>query len=181
MRKAIGISGSPKKGGNTEILVNEALRAIASKGPRTELLSIAGKSIAASTGDDKLDLSICDDAHEFIQKMLEADAIIVGSPVYFRNVSGQLKALMDRTHYLHVGYRLRGKLGGAIVVTGSTGVDSTLEVINSFFLQHRMILCHPGAFARLPRSTDVRDEEAALRGASDLGNALASLLNRLDR
>ncbi|MFB0523510.1 MAG: flavodoxin family protein [Candidatus Bathyarchaeia archaeon] len=177
--KVLGISGSPRKGGNTEIFVSETLRTIDSMGLRTELLAVAGRRILPSTGDDERDMSLDDDAHEFTEKMLEADGIIIGSPVYFQNTSGQLKSLMDRTHYFHVGYRLRGKVGGAIAVTGSTGVGSTLAIINSFFLQHRMMICHPGAFAILRKPSNVRLDEAALRGAHDLGDAVASLLKRL--
>jgi len=135
MLKVLGISGSPRRGSNTEIVVNEALQAIASNGIRVELLSVAGRRILSSVGDNRQDLSVDDDAHEFIERMLEANGIVVGSPVYFRNVSGQLKNLMDRTHFLHASYKLGGKVGGAIAVTGSTGAESTLAIINSFFLQ----------------------------------------------
>jgi len=179
MLKVLGISGSPRRGSNTEIVVNEALQAIASNGIRVELLSVAGRRILSSVGDNRQDLSVDDDAHEFIERMLEANGIVVGSPVYFRNVSGQLKNLMDRTHFLHASYKLGGKVGGAIAVTGSTGAESTLAIINSFFLQHRMVVCHPGAFAVLRRVASVRENELALKGARDLGGALASLLRRL--
>ncbi|MDO9097889.1 MAG: flavodoxin family protein [Candidatus Methanoperedens sp.] len=103
--KILGISGSPRAKGNTDILVQEALRAASGMGAKTEFIALSGKKIkpcigcgTCYTGNSK---GICvikdDDIPRIYEAMKEADGIIVGSPVYFLSVTAQLKALFDRS------------------------------------------------------------------------------------
>src|SRR3972149_6417042 len=99
--KVQGIVGSPRKGGNTEIMVREVLKSTHQSGADTDIFLIAGKAIAgcdacgscARTGRCK----IKDDMQELYQKMEWADAIVFGSPVSFNYVTAQAKAIIDRT------------------------------------------------------------------------------------
>jgi multimeric flavodoxin WrbA len=86
MLKAIGIVGSPRRGGNTEILTAHCLKAIAEEGLKTELVRLAGRDIRGCNAcgychEHPGDCSIEDDMQPIRKKMLAADVIVVGSPV----------------------------------------------------------------------------------------------------
>src|SRR4030067_3715719 len=102
--KALGIVGSPRKGGNTELLMKHTLRVISEEGIETELLSLAGKHIRPCTAcmacRKEETCSIDDDVFPIYLKMKEADAIIIGSPVYFQGPSGLVRAFMERVGYI---------------------------------------------------------------------------------
>jgi len=97
----VGISGSPKKAGNTEFLLGEALAVAKERGFQTERLLCAEMSV-----DFCNDCGDCskgkpcpkkDDMPGILEALEKAEGIIVASPVYFGNVTGQLKAVFDRT------------------------------------------------------------------------------------
>ena len=103
--KVLGICGSPRKGGNTEFLLNQALDAAKSVNPKyveTEAYSIAGKEYlpclscftCAKTGECVR--SKKDDFNELRDKWIDADAIIMAVPVYHMSIPGQLKCFIDR-------------------------------------------------------------------------------------
>ena len=122
--KVLAIAGSPVKNGNTEILIKEALNAAKEEGVKTEFVSLANMRVEPcnlqtcndACGKGK-ECPIQDDAKGIIDKMIHADALIIGSPVYFRTVSAQLKALMDRTRMVYYPKRkMKNELGGALAV-----------------------------------------------------------------
>ena len=87
MTKIVGIVGSPRRGRNSEFLVNEALKTAAEEGAETELISLAGKEIKPCDAcqrcrDKNVDCHIQDDLAPIFKKMLEADGIILATPVY---------------------------------------------------------------------------------------------------
>lgn len=142
--KVIGISGSHRHG-NTDDLVKKALEICAGGGLETEFISLADLRIEYCTDCDtcrsEFKCSITDDAFSILEKMAKADAIIIGSPVYFASVSGKLKALLDRTLPLRRnGMKLGGKFGGAIAVGGSRngGQEFTIRDIQNWMLLHEM-------------------------------------------
>ncbi len=100
MMKAVGIVGSPRKNGNTEMLTEHTLKAIAEEGLDTELIRLAGLDIRPCTAcmvcRDEERCLIDDDLFPLYAKMKEADAIILASPVYFGSATALLKALMER-------------------------------------------------------------------------------------
>ena len=122
--KIVGISGSPRKAGNTEFLLNEALAVAAEYGFQTErlLCSELNFDFCSDCGDCSKGKPCPnkDDMHKVLRAMQEAEGRIVASPVYFGNVTAQLKAIFDRTIPLRrQGFRLRNKIGCAIAVGGS--------------------------------------------------------------
>ena len=136
--KILGIVCSPRKGGNTEILVKEALDAARDAGCETELVLVADNSIAPCDGCGACkENGICkikDDMETIYQQLESADGVIFGTPVYFANVSAQAKAIMDRTRaFLWTG-RLRGKVAAAIVVTTRVGAGQVLSLLYSYFV-----------------------------------------------
>jgi multimeric flavodoxin WrbA len=141
--KIFGIVCSPREGGNTEILVREALEAAREAGAETELFLVAGKDIApcdacgACEGDG---ICIVEDDMQTVYKQLEtADGVIFGTPVYFVNVTAQAKAIMDRTYPLLRSGKLRGKVAAALVAARRVGAGQVLSLMYAYFVGQRMI------------------------------------------
>ncbi len=141
--KILGIVCSPRRGGNTEILVKEALEAAREAGGETELIIVADKNIAPCDGCGACEGDgICiidDDMQEIYQQLELADGVIFGTPVYFVNVTAQAKAIMDRTYPLLRTGKLRGKVAAPIVVARRVGAGQVLSLMYSYFVGQRMI------------------------------------------
>lgn len=146
--RILGIVCSPRKGGNTEILVTEALAAAREAGGETELVLVADKNIAACDGCGACrETGICkvkDDMQTIYEQLERADGVILGTPVYFLNVTAQAKAVMDRTYALLWGRKLRGKVAAAIVAARRLGAGQVLSILYPFFAVHRMIIAGGG-------------------------------------
>ncbi|MEA3255192.1 MAG: flavodoxin family protein [Candidatus Altiarchaeota archaeon] len=149
MIKILGISGSPRGEGNTSLLVKKALEVCRMKGAETEYISLAGKEILYCVDCNACVLGnnfLCpkqDDVSGILEAMTSSDALIIGSPTYFSSVSGQLKALFDRTLPLRRNnFQLSGKVGGAIAVGGSRngGQEFVIRDIHNWMLLHEMIV-----------------------------------------
>jgi multimeric flavodoxin WrbA len=142
--RLLGISCSPRKKGNTEILVNEALKAAAEAGWQTDTFFMSGKQVAPCAACGRCHregaCAIKDDMQELYVLMDKADGIILASPVYFGNVSAQAKAVMDRTFALLGKHSLRDKLAGAIVATRRVGAIQARSLIYTFCISHGMIV-----------------------------------------
>lgn len=145
--KVIGISGSPRVNGNTQIAVGLALEEIAKAGIATELVSLAGKTITPCTAcmackreprctiDD-------DDFGPIYEKILQADGLILGSPVYFGSATPQMMALLDRVGYVSRsnGGLLKYKVGGPIAVARRAGQNFTYAQLALFYGLNEMIV-----------------------------------------
>ena len=110
--KVLGISGSPRLGGNTDILLQEVLKGAESQGVETETIFICDRQIAPCEHCDSClvlgDCKIPDDMHDIYRQMNEADAIVIASPVHFLGLTAQLKAAVDRCQALWARkYRLK--------------------------------------------------------------------------
>ena len=157
--KILGVSGSPRKAA-TEYAVSEALKAAAEfGGVETELISLRGKTIHFCIHCNRCireNVSYCpqfdDDMTAFYPKFIEAQGIILGSPVYQMATTAQLMAFMNRLRPLGK-MVLTGesstKVGGAIAVGGTRhgGQETTLDVINNMFFSTGMIVVSGGIFA----------------------------------
>lgn len=150
--KVLGISGSPRPGGNTDILVKLALEGLAQEGLDTEFLSLADRPIKpcmACRGCVKADGLRCvqeDPAFEgIVERFVAADGVLLGSPVYFGSATPQIMALVDRVGYVARAKEnfLRRKVGAAIVVARRAGQNFTFAQLNYFFLINEMIV--PGS------------------------------------
>jgi multimeric flavodoxin WrbA len=150
--RVLGISGSPRRGGNTDTLIDTALTVLADEGLETEFLSLADRPIKpcmACAGCFKSEEIRCvqeDPAFEgLIAKFAAADGILIGSPVYFGSATPQTMALLDRVGYVarHHPQLLRRKVGAAIVVARRAGQNFTLAQLNYFFLISEIII--PGS------------------------------------
>lgn len=150
--KALGISGSPRQGGNTDLLIQTALEVLQQEGIQTEFISLADRPIKpciACEGCRTAKQIRCvqeDPAFEgMIERFIAADGILVGSPVYFGSATPQTMALLDRVGYVarHNNNFLRRKVGAAIVVGRRAGHNFTFAQLNYFFLISEMIV--PGS------------------------------------
>lgn len=150
--KAIAICGSPREGGNTEILLRRCLKALAAKGLATELVALAKLRIEpcrACLLCQKASDHACaikdDDFHAVFGKLVAADVIIVGSPVYFGSATAQIMALLDRAGFVSRmnGNLLARKLGGPIVVARRAGQNFTFAQLLLWYMINGMIV--PGS------------------------------------
>ncbi len=149
---AIAINGSPRKGGNTETLLKAALAPLTAAGWETELVRIGGKLMRGCLAcnkcferQDKKCIQTEDSLNEVLAKILRAQAVIIGSPTYFTDVSAETKALLDRVGYVSFanGRLLRGKIGAAVVAVRRGGGTHVYDTINHMYLMSQMIV--PGS------------------------------------
>ena len=185
--KVIGIVGSPRKNGNTELLTAHTLRAISEEGLDTELIRLAGLEIkpcnACMVCREGESCPIEDDLFPIYLKMKEAEGIVLASPVYFGSATAQIKALLDRVGYISLahGKPFNGKVGGALVVARRAGKNFTLAQLTYWFQILGFFI--PGstywnvAFGR--ERGDVEHDEEGLRTAWNFGKNMAFLIRKL--
>jgi len=149
---AIAVNGSPRSGGNTELLLKEVLGELDTAGWDTELVKVGGTAIRGCIACkqcfkniDNLCAVKSDNFNDIFTKMLRADAMILGSPTYFAAVSADLKALIERAGYVAYAndQAFSGKLGAAVVAVRRGGATHAYDTINHMFQMSRMIL--PGS------------------------------------
>ena len=178
--KILGISGSPRKNGTTVAMLEEALNAAKGDGAETELYSVAGKDIrgciACHACGETGKCAQEDDMQELYPKMLEADGIIFGTPIYFWEMTAQAKAVMDRTFALNFGGKsLENKVCGVIACAGSLGIISALKDYSYYIIQKRMLPAFQvSSYARNPE--DLRSMEGCLKTLKDMGRQMVALI-----
>lgn len=188
--KVIGINGSPRRGGNTGILIKTVFQELEKEGIETELIQLGGKMVHGCTACMKcreIKDARChiknDVINDIIAKMLDADGIILGSPVYFADITPEMKALIDVAGYVvrGNGHLLRRKVGAAVIVERRGGALHAFETINNFFLINQMII--PGSsywnFAFGAAPGDVLNDEEGIRIMHTLGENMAWLMKKL--
>ncbi|MBQ8357491.1 MAG: flavodoxin family protein [Clostridia bacterium] len=101
MKKVLILSGSPRKNGNSDMLCDEFEKGATEAGHKVEKIRIAEKKIgycrACYACKETGVCAIKDDMAEILQKMIDADVLVLASPVYFYSIDAQLKTLIDRT------------------------------------------------------------------------------------
>ncbi|MCK9152410.1 flavodoxin family protein [Methanobacterium alcaliphilum] len=193
MVKIIGIIGSPRIGGNTAFLVEKAMQSAEENGAETEIIQL-GKSninpcIACNKCKETGNCSIDDDMESILENLSSAEGIIIGSPVYFGNVTAQTKMFIDRSRPLRAGFQLKNKVGGAISVGASRngGQETTCAAIHDFLLIHDAIIvsdgaptAHYGATGVGGGKNDCQTDEAGIETAKNLGKRVCELAIKLD-
>ena len=184
--KVVGIVGSPRLGGNTEILTRIALEEIRNEGVRIELITLAGKSIApcdacrscVKTGK----CHFKDDFDSIYAKVKKADGVILATPVYYGAATPQITALISRFYRMR-GKPLKHKVGGAIVVARRAGKNFTFAQLMFFFMLHEMIV--PGstywnvAFGR--NKGEVEKDEEGVNTIKNFAHNLAWLVKKISK
>lgn len=146
--KVLAINGSPNVNGNTSFAINVVLQELEKQGIESEIITIGNQNISGcfacgtcvSTGDCKCIIE--DGLNEWIQKMVEADGIILGSPVYFSGVNGTMKSFLDRAFFVTAvsGRPFRHKVGAAVVAVRRSGGIPTFEQLNKYFSFSEMLM-----------------------------------------
>jgi multimeric flavodoxin WrbA len=187
---AVAISGSPRKQGNTEMLLQRCLDGLAAKGIPGQLISLRDKTIKgcrACNGcvrnKDKLCCTKDDDFQPVFEAMRAADIILVGSPVYFGSAAPELMALLDRAGYVARanGNLFSRKLGGPFAVARRAGHNFTYAQLMFWFMINELVV--PGssywnvALAREPGK--VAEDVEALATADRFAENLAWLAERI--
>jgi len=177
--KVVAIVGSPHPDGNTSYLVDEALKELASRGIETEKISLAECAIAPCQGHDKCGtFKVCkikDDGPAVIQKFNAADAVILASPVYFGDVTAQMKAFIDRNFFtfIHDG-RKKAKYAGLIAIGGGGGAEETAATLKRFAgLPDEAFFIVAGYHGEKA----AKDKPALVKQARDMGKQIAAKLN----
>ena len=188
--KVLGINCSPRRGGNTEILIKEVFKALNKEGIETEFFQLGGKKANGCIACMKCRKEKDGKCHqkndlinECIKKMVKADGIIIGSPVYFADLTPEAKALIDVAGYAlrGAGNPLKHKPGAAVIAVRRAGAIHAFDSINHFFLINEMII--PGSsywnIAIGREKGEVLKDEEGMKTMQVLGENLAWLLKRL--
>jgi multimeric flavodoxin WrbA len=188
--KVIAINGSPRKKGNTAMLIDTVLAELKKEGIETEQVQLGGKKIHGCTAcmkcfenQNKLCSIDNDILNVIMTKMVEADGIIIGSPTYFANVTSEVKALIDRAGMVSIanGYMLKRKVGAAVVAVRRAGATAAFDAINKLYFINQLIV--PGSVywnLRLGvEEKDVKNDEEGLNTMKILGENMAWLLRKI--
>ncbi len=146
--KVLAINGSPNENGNTSFAIRAVCDELEKEHFETEILHIGNKKlhgciacgVCISKGDCRCALD--DGINEWILKMVEADGIILGSPVYFSGVNGTMKSFLDRAFFVAAvsGRPLRHKVGAAVVAVRRSGGVATFEQLNNYLCFSEMLI-----------------------------------------
>jgi multimeric flavodoxin WrbA len=189
--KVVAFNGSARKGGNTAILLKYALKELEIEGIETELVEMSGKKIhgclacrECSKRKDNRCGQTGDMGNEYIEKMMQADGILLGSPTYVADVTPEIKALMDRACLVSGanGGLFRRKVGAAVVVARRGGAIHAFDSLNHFFLISEMI--SPGSsYWNIGYGREIGDaekDEEGIRIMKTLGKNMAWLLKKIN-
>lgn len=188
--KIVAFNGSPRRKGNTSILIEEMFNVFQNEGIETEKVQLGNKLVHGCTAcgkcreaqDGKCHIKN-DHLNYCIEKMVEADGIILGSPVYFADVTTEIKALMDVAGYVTRGngHLLKRKVGAGIVAVRRGGALPTFDAMNRFFLINQMIV--PGSsywnFAFGKQPGDVLNDEEGMQTMRTLAENMAWVLKKI--
>jgi multimeric flavodoxin WrbA len=188
--KVVAFNGSARKNGNTSILLNFVLEELQHEGVQTEMIQMAGMKIhgclacrqcfAQKNGRCSQE---SDEGNGLINKMIESDGILLGSPTYVADISPEIKALIDRACMVSraSGGILRRKVGAAVVAVRRAGAIHAFDALNHFFLLSEMII--PGSSywnIGIGREIgEVRNDAEGIETMRVLGRNMAWLLKRI--
>ena len=145
--KVVLFNGSPRKEGNTSRCLKIVMNELTSKGIECEYIWVGMENLQGCTAcyqcaknKDKKCVIRDDKINQYIEKILQADGIILGSPTYFANVSTPIKAIIDRVGLVSKvnGDLLKNKVGAAVVAVRRQGATHVFSSINFFFLINQM-------------------------------------------
>lgn len=179
--KFVGILGSARKGGNTDLLLNVALEEAKEGVVFVDKISLKDKSIApcdGCMGCTKTGKCVIDDDAQYIySKMLESDGIIWATPVYFWSMTGQTKTLMDRTYaLLYPKLQLASKVGGLITVAGSRGCMNTANIFHMYFNYNHMFFAEFASDYAAGKG-EIKKNTLAINTVKEMVHQMISLIN----
>lgn len=188
--KVVGFNGSARKDGNTALLIRRVFEELEKEGIETELVQLAGQKIhgcaacyTCFSAKNKRCVMADDIVNSCIEKMDQADGIILGSPTYFADCSAQMKALIDRTGFVTKANNsmLARKVGAAVVSVRRAGAIHAFDSMNHFFTIGQMIIVGSSYWnVGIGREIgEVAKDEEGLATMSTLGQNMAWLLKKI--
>jgi multimeric flavodoxin WrbA len=181
--KIVGLSFSPRPDGNTMILLDQVLKGAQHENADVDIVSIAGKNIQPCDGCNSCrHTGTChiqdDDVPAILEKMLAADGLVFGTPVYFYNMTGQAKSVIDRTFSLNQPDRnLANKVGGVVALAGSLGLVDALKDFY-FYMITRQILPAGFVAAYAGARGEIKKKEKAMLQAYTLGQQIVHMVEQ---
>jgi multimeric flavodoxin WrbA len=188
--KVLAFNGSGRKNGNTAFLVNTVLDELSKQGIETEFIHLAGDvpqgciaCYKCFENKDQKCAVITDNLNEHLGKMIKADGILLGSPVYFADATAGIKALIERCGMVSLanGGLLKRKVGAAVVAVRRAGAVRTFDTLNHLFLHAQMIITG-SSYWNLGIGRDpgqAKDDEEGIQTMETLGKNMAWLLNKI--
>ncbi len=141
MTRIMAIQGSPRKGGNTHLMLDAVLEGAREVGAETALVHLTGLDIGECTGCSACwrgcDCPLADDMNALYPKLAESDVIVLGTPVYWYGPTALLKAFLDRLVYFNCPEnraKIRGKKVAAVIPYEETGPDTVAPLVKMFEL-----------------------------------------------
>lgn len=189
--KVVAINGSPRKGGNTEIMLNAALEPLRAVGVETKIIQVGGKNIHGCRGcwacvkaANRKCVFNDDIVNEILEDMFSADAIIFGTPSYYGNMTSELKAIIDRAGIVASanGKLFRHKVGAAVIAERRGGGSFIQASIHEMMLMTEMII--PGStywnFGFGRDKGEVSEDAEAMANMKNLGENILMLIQKLN-
>jgi len=188
--KVVAFNGSARKDGNTAILINYVFEELKKENIKTELVQFAGKKVRGCTAcrkcfetKNKQCVIKNDMINECIEKMVDADGVILGSPIYFADITPEIKALVDRAGYVSKANddMLRRKVGAAVIAVRRAGAIHGFDSLNHFFFISQMIV--PGSsywnIGIGREKGEVEKDEEGIQIMRTLGQNMAWVMKKL--
>lgn len=186
----IAFNGSGRRDGNTALLLKTVLNELSKQGIQTELIQLAGRApqgclacYKCFEGRDQRCAVSADNLNEYLAKMINADGIVLGSPVYFTDVTAGIKALIERCGMVSLanGGLLKRKVGAAVVAVRRAGAVRTFDTLNHLFLHGQMIIAGSSywnvGIGREPGQ--VKEDGEGIQTMETLGKNMAWLLKKI--
>lgn len=188
--KVLGINGSARKDGNTAIIINKVFEELNKQGIETELVQFAGQIIEPckacfACGEQKNCVHRKDIFRETFDKMMEADGILLSSPVYSANISAGMQAFLERAAVVcdmnRGSLNNKYKVGASVVALRRGGALSAVDAMNHFFMNQEMVIVGSTywnmVYGQMPG--DVLKDEEGLQNMQNLGENMAYVLHKL--
>ncbi|MFP4169705.1 MAG: flavodoxin family protein [Methanomassiliicoccales archaeon] len=187
--KVVAFNGSPREDGNTHRLLQMVLEQLEAEDIETEMVQLGGKEIrgcnacfrCAKEKDGRCHLNE-DMVNDCIEKMVEADGIVIGSPTYFSDLTPETKALIDRAGFVakNNGYMLSRKVGAPVAAVRRAGSIHVLDSITHFFTINDMVVCGSSYWnmGLGGKKGDVDQDDEGVETMRRLGRNMAWLIKR---
>jgi multimeric flavodoxin WrbA len=190
MAKVVAFNGSPRKDGNTSILIGHIFAELENEGITTELVQVGKKKIRGCTAcmkcfEKKDGHCVFDDdiVNTCIDKMVDADGVILGSPVYFLDVTAEMKGLIDRAGFVSManGGLYRRRVGMAVAAVRRSGGSRTIDTMLHFLLAGGMVIPGFPVIGVGREIGDVNRDEEGIGRARDAGKNMAWLIKTMEK
>lgn len=187
--KVLAFNGSPRKEGNTFYALQTVAKELETDGIEVEIVHVGGKTIsgcmacgACSRNKNERCIIENDDVNTWIQKMKEADGILIGSPVHFSGISGAMKCFLDRAFYVASSDILRHKVAAAVVAVRRSGGVTTFDQLNHYLHYAQMLVPSSNYWNVIhgAKSYEAAEDAEGVQIMQNLGKNMAWMLRMVE-